>query len=644
MAQWSLLSTLVIGLILSTPAIGFLPDLVQSFLNLVRFSAGNQKWSREFQQYQERELPDETPVNRQEYDFIVVGAGSAGATIASRMSELKNEQILLLEAGGHETLTMDVPLLALLMQFNKDINWDYRTDPSIKYCRGIENNQCRVAMGRVMGGTSTLNFMIAVRGNKRDYDEWYELTGDENWSWAGMLRSFKKLESFDAYTVEADPEYRNVGGPVRIANPVSLSPLAEAFVQAGAELGLPTNVDYNGPKQTGFAYLQTNQANGERLSSNRAYLHPAKGRPNLHVSMNSRVTRVLIDPTTMTARGVEFTKNGRRHQVLARKEVILSAGAIASPQLLMLSGVGPAEHLRHLGIQVLRDAPVGENLKDHVAYGGLYFLVNESLSVVLPELFLPTNPNVADYLSDRSGQLSTAGGVEALGFVNVDDPTPDNETPNVELLFAALSPLSGHLVSKPFGIKERHLRRFAGDKFYRHAWLTFPLLMKPKSVGRLTLRSRDPLAKPRIFANYFDDPDDVRVAIEGIRLAIRVSRTRAMRRYGSELHNATVPGCEDHEPDSDGYWECALRTFTITFWHHCGTAKMGRENDTSAVVNTRLQVKGIKRLRVADLSIMPNIVTAHTNIPAMAIGEKFADILKADYGYDDQTNLRLNSF
>lgn len=404
-----------------------------------------------------------------------------------------------------------------------------------------------------------------------------------------MLKYFKKLENFDVDLAPVETQYHGFEGPVRIANAPWHSKLATAFVKAGEEMGFPP-LDYNGRKQTGFSYLQTNQINGERLSGNRAYLHPARNRSNLHVTMNSSVTKLIIDPTTRTARGVSFNKRGRRTEVYARKEVILCAGAFGSPHLLMLAGIGPAEHLRSLDIPVLEDLPVGENLMDHIAYGGLFFTVNETLGIVVPEFLNPRNPSLGEYMTMRTGPLATAGGVEGLGYVNVDDLRPENEEPNVELLLASVHMGSHPLIKVPFGISEDYYQRYYADALYKHAYTILPLMMKPKSRGVLLLNSKNPAIRPKIIPNYLADPDDVRVAIKSIKISLEVGNTKAMRKYGSKAHDYVVPGCEEFVKDSDEYWECAVRTLTITLWHFSGTCKMGSEYDRTAVVNTRLQV------------------------------------------------------
>ncbi|XP_014217224.2 glucose dehydrogenase [FAD, quinone]-like [Copidosoma floridanum] len=527
---------------------------------------------------------------------------------------------------------MDVPISALYLQLDKNINWEYMTDPSNEYCLGIDNRQCKVSMGKVLGGSSSLNLMLAVRGNKHDYDEWAQLTGDNSWSYEGMLPYFNKMENFANDWIEYNDTYHGFQGPVHINHERYRTPLVKAYIKAGKELGFPSG-DYNGPKQTGIHYVQTNQINGERMSSNRAYLHPAKNRKNLIVSINSHVNKVLIDPQTKTAYGVEFTKHGKKIKVMAKKEVILSAGAIASPKLLMLSGIGPKKHLEKYSINVLQNLPVGRNLMDHVVYGGLLFTVNKPVGIVISDLLDPKNPAVTDYLYNRTGPISTVGSTESLGFVNVDNFDDETDSPNIEVLFASGTFVSDAFTHEVFGINGKYWTDFFADKLYRHGYTIWPILLKPKSRGKILLRSADPNDKPRIIASYFSDPDDVRTLIKGIRLAIKLSQTRAMQQYGSQLNDRVVPGCEKYEPDSDAYWECALRTYTLTLWHHSGTCKMGHDDDKSSVVNTRLQVKGIKNLRVADASIMPNIIRAHTNIPTITIGEKISDMLKDEYGY-----------
>lgn len=407
-----------------------------------------------------------------------------------------------------------------------------------------------------------------------------------------MQKIFKRLEKFDVTLAEVNRSLHGFDGPVRITNPPYQSKLVDAFIEAGKEMGFP-QIDYNGRDQRGFAYIQTNQINGERLSTNRAYLHPARDRKNLFVSMNSLVNKVLIDPDTKTAHGVEFIKDDEKIQVLAKKEVILSAGGVGSSKILMLSGIGPVEHLKTFDIDVIQELPVGENLMDHVAYGGLTFLVNETVGVVLKELLESNNTVLNDYLHNRTGPMTIPCGIEGVGFLNVDEPNLVSDKPNIEYMFGPLTLLADSTTRLLFGLKKDYYREYFSKDLYHHSWLIWPVLLKPKSRGKVLLRSTDPKDDPRLLLNYFSDRDDVRVLIKGVRAAIELSKTNAFQQYGSKLMDKLVPGCEDNEPDSDAYWECAIRTHTITIWHYSGTCKMGKEDDPTAVVNSKLQVSKI---------------------------------------------------
>ncbi|XP_058806789.1 glucose dehydrogenase [FAD, quinone]-like [Phymastichus coffea] len=637
--QWFSIFLIVLFAV-NNPAHGGIFDNIKNGVKFIRDSIvytfkdvyGGIGFGLHFLKHASEEHSDQTPSNNEEYDFIVVGAGSAGATVAARLSEVEDAKVLLIEAGGHENLLFDIPLAGVAVWFDPFIDWGYESEPSNEYCLGFKNNQCKLRKGKVMGGSSVINFMIACRGTKSDYDEWGEATGDPGWSYEGMLKYFKKLENANLTLVDADPKYRGTGGPVNIINAPYQTPLADAFVKGGEELGY-SSVDYNGEKLTGFNYIQTNQRGGERLSVNRAYLYPIKNRKNLVVSMRSHVNKVIIDPDTKTAKGVEFSKHGRKIKVFAKKEVILSASGIGTPHLLMLSGIGPADHLREFGIDVIADLPVGQHLMDHVGYGGLVFLVNDSTSIVLQDFLNPANPTIPDYLTERKGLGTIVGGAEGLGYFNTNNPSPDDDKPNVELMLASLSILSFWLAHRLFEQPDYKFEELWGDHVYERAWTIWPMLLKPKSRGKVLLRSSKPTDAPRIYPNYFENPDDVRASIAAIRMAIKISETQAMQKHGSTLYRRQMWGCENHEQDSDAYWECALRAFSITLWHYSGTAKMGKEDDPTTVVNPKLQVKGIKNLRVIDPSIMPDIVVAHTNIPTIAIAEKGADIVKADHGY-----------
>ncbi|XP_033212018.1 glucose dehydrogenase [FAD, quinone]-like [Belonocnema kinseyi] len=599
--------------------------------HLMSLAAGTIKFLQEGERYLNNELTDITPEQNDAYDFIIVGAGSAGATIASRLSEIKNFTVLLIEAGRSENLLMDIPLLVNLLQFSNDINWKYRTESSDKYCLGMNDRRCNWPRGKVMGGSSVLNYMVATRGDPRDYDNWASL-GNEGWSYNKLLHYFKKLESLNIPAYRNDTVFHNTKGPVNIEYPTYHTPLADGFLKAGLEMGYPL-IDYNGKEHVGFSYIHATLKNGERASTNRAYLHIAKKRSNLFLTRNSMAEKIIIDPKTKRAVGVQFNKENVSIKVRARKEVILCAGAIGSPQLLMLSGIGPKDHLEDVGIPLIKDAPVGENLMDHIAYGGLIFLVDQPVSILPADVTNPLQPYIRQYFNNRDGPLTVPGCVEALAFVDVDRPRDTESYPNVELMFISNSVIAGAGFIQNVGITESIWQELFRKKEGQHSWSIFPMLLRPKSRGRILLKDNLPLSKPRIIPNYFDHPEDIRIIVEAIRASIEVSKTRGMQRFGSHLLELPIRGCENFPHGSDEYWECAARTFTFTIYHHSGTCKMGPEHDPTAVVNPRLQVIGIKGLRVADASIMPEIITGHTNIPVIMIAEKAADIVKEDWGY-----------
>ncbi|XP_063978410.1 glucose dehydrogenase [FAD, quinone]-like [Diachasmimorpha longicaudata] len=342
--------------------------------NVLKTMVGSVKFAYESIRFMFLEPPETTPSNGDKFDFIVVGAGSAGAAIASRLSEISDFRVLLIEAGRNENIGMNVPIIVNDLQFRDDINWKYQAEPSDNYCRGMTDKRCNMPRGKVIGGSSVLNYLIATRGDPRDYDRWAEL-GNEGWSWQDVLPYFKKLEAMGIPEYKDNKEEHNDDGPVHINSADFRTPIAEAFLEAGKELGYDI-IDYNNANQSvGFSYLQTTIKDGMRWSSSRAYLHPAKSRPNLLVTRNTLVSKVLVDDDHR-AIGVEYNKEGITYQVYAEKEVILSAGAIGSSQILMLSGIGPADHIKEIGINSVVDLPVGENLMDHIAYG-IIFQINQ---------------------------------------------------------------------------------------------------------------------------------------------------------------------------------------------------------------------------------------------------------------------------
>uniref|UniRef100_A0A1A9VSG2 Glucose-methanol-choline oxidoreductase N-terminal domain-containing protein n=1 Tax=Glossina austeni TaxID=7395 RepID=A0A1A9VSG2_GLOAU len=562
-----------------------------------------------------------------EYDFVVIGAGSAGAVVANRLSEIRKWKILLIEAGPDENEISDVPSLAAYLQLSK-LDWQYKTEPSNKACLGMKNNRCNWPRGKVLGGSSVLNYMLYVRGNRHDYDHW-EALGNTGWNYDNVLHYFKKSEDNRNPYLSNSP-YHSTGGYLTVQESPWHSPLVAAFVEAGNELGYE-NRDINGQQQTGFMIAQGTIRRGSRCSTAKAFLRPIRHRKNFHLSMNSQVTKIIFEPKTKRARAVEFIKHGQVKKILARREIVLAAGAINTPQLLMLSGVGPRKHLDKLGIKVIQDLPVGENLQDHVGMGGMSFLLNKPVSIV-QDRFNPTALTFQYVLRER-GPMTSLGGVEGLAFVHTPYSNRSLDWPDIQFHMAPASINSdnGARVKKVLGLKESLYQEVYHPIANRDTWTIMPLLLRPRSRGWVRLRSTNPFQYPLINANYFDDPLDAKTLVEGAKIALRIANAKVFKQFGSKIWRKPVPNCKQHQFLTDAYLDCHIRTISMTIYHPCGTAKMGPAWDPEAVVDPRLRVYGIRGLRVIDASIMPTISSGNTNAPVIMIGEKGADLIKEDW-------------
>uniref|UniRef100_A0A2H8TE31 Glucose dehydrogenase acceptor n=1 Tax=Melanaphis sacchari TaxID=742174 RepID=A0A2H8TE31_9HEMI len=562
-----------------------------------------------------------------EYDFIIVGAGSAGAVVANRLSEVRAWNVLLIEAGEEEHFVMDIPLLANMLQFT-EANWKYKTMPSDNYCKGHINRQCNFPRGKVMGGSSVLNYMIYTRGHKKDYDGWAN-AGNVGWNADAVQKYFLKSEDANNITFR-DYNFHKEGGFLSVSESPYKSTLAKSFVQSGYELGYPVR-DLNGKNQIGFNFHQLTMKNGLRYSTNVAFLHPIRKRKNLFIKKKSHVTRILFDTTGHRAIGVEYYRGNKNYRVFARKEVIISAGAVNSPQLLMLSGIGPKDHLISKGINVLRDLQVGRNLMDHVALGGLTFTVNDTSSIRRQRLLEDPN-NIHNFLKYHKGPLSVAGGTEALAFFDLNNINDVDGHPNLELLFINGAVSSDETLRKSFGVKDSVYNSVFKKTEQKNTYMIFPMIMRPKSKGWIELKDRNPFRYPAIYPNYFSDERDLDIIVGGVRISERLSQMNAFKRVDAKLWKEPIPGCEHFQFDSDDYWKCAARHLTFTIYHLSGTCKMGPIGDPTAVVDPRLRVHGLKGLRVIDASIMPEIISAHTNAPTIMIAEKGSDLIKEDWG------------
>lgn len=411
--------------------------------------------------------------------------------------------------------------------------------------------------------------------------------------------------------------------------------LIKAFLDAGRVLGHPT-VDYNAPEKMGFGKVQVTMSMGRRFSAAKAFLHTHKNRPNLHILPETRATKVLIDPQTNTAYGVEYVRNDVLERVTVRKEVILSAGPIASPQLLMLSGVGPKDHLNSVGINVIQDLPVGKILYDHICFPGLVFTVNET-NISFLESKASRIPVVVQWLKNGDGPISSPGGVEGIGYIKTPISDDPELVPDIELISIGGSivsdggPGGSKAVRKGMRITENVFNSAFGAIDNTNTWSTFPMLLKPKSIGYLELKDSNPFSHPKMYGNYLTDPRDVATFVAAIRHVQELTMTEPFQKYGTKLHQANYPTCRGLQFNSDEYWECAVRTLTATLHHQVATTRMGPISDPSAVVDPELRVYGIKRLRVVDTGVIPVPISAHTNAPGIMIGEKAADMIKLSW-------------
>ena len=526
------------------------------------------------------------------FDYVVVGGGSGGCVLAARLSEDPSVSVALIEAGpADRSIFIHVPAGLAVLALARAANWNFSTVPQ----KGLNGRSGWQPRGKVLGGSSSVNAMIYIRGHMADYDHWAE-EGNQGWSYDEVLPYFRRAE----HNERIADAYHGTTGPLNVMDLRSPNKYVQSFIDAGREAGYPVTDDFNGAEQEGIGPYQVTHKNGERFSAAKAYLTPNLGRKNLTVFTESHTTRILFEGKRAT--GVEFRRAGRLERIGARHEVLMAAGALQTPQLLMLSGVGPAAELRKHGIGVIHDLPgVGQNLHDHID------VVQVVEAPHLKETFGVSPTGIARVLkaipqwrNERKGMLTTNFG-EAGGFIKSQ---ASESIPDLQLHFVI-----GKLIN--------HGRRIV----LGHGYSAHVCLLRPQSRGSVTLASADPFAAPLIDPNFFDHPDDMQRLVRGFRLMRDLMNQPALARLGGKEHARSA------NATSDADIEQFIRTYGDTIYHPVGTCRMGSgERD---VVGADLRIHGLEGIRVVDASMMPRIIGGNTNAPTIMVAEKASDMIKA---------------
>ncbi|KAL3271314.1 hypothetical protein HHI36_021803 [Cryptolaemus montrouzieri] len=561
-------------------------------------------------------------VDNDSFDYIVVGGGTAGSVVASKLAKSTQNRVLLLEAGGYPSPTSDIPAFHLSLQKTIE-DWQFHTEKSNKSCLGLKNGKCLWPMGKTLGGSSTINSMLYTRGSKHIFNSWAE-KGTIGWSYQEVFPYFKMSEKLEVHELISSKQY-GIDGILPLTRSRLHQPLRTTIFDSAKELGYKVS-----SHETGVGFFEALQTikNGVRKNTAKVFLADHKILPNLQVATEALVEKIIIDRDLKIANGVKVDIGGSTLNLYAEKEVIVSAGPVNSPKLLMLSGIGPKEYLGSLGIETVHDINVGQNLQDHFMYPVLAVKVNDSAIK-----YFAQNPieELYKYFANREGLLAYTGISNIVGFLNTKNHSGDA---NIKLNYMLVPREDSYFL--PQFTKDLNFVDEVKNSLYEankdsHLLVICVTLMDTKSKGKILLKSKNPHDKPLIYPGYLSDEKDLDLLLKGIRLAEKQIETRSFKKVSADLIYIDIPNCRKYKFRTDDYWKCAIRNVGTSGYNPVGTCRMGLSIDPNSIVNPLLKVHGIEKLRVIDSSVLPTSTRADVLAAAIMIGQKGAQLVINGY-------------